>query len=163
MSQAPLVPDLVLRDAYRKVADCSNCYREKFIARTELIEAVKTELGPEYSHASADWLRDRIISCAKNPARHGGGWGNPKRPAPRKLRPTGNHSPEYLAHLDSDAWQEVRQAAFDRDGGRCRLCNSREQLEGHHRSYANLGRGMARELPDVTTLCRACHQRHHKN
>ena len=162
MTSEPLVPDLTLRDAYLEVAKRHDVFREKFIARTDLIEELKAELGPACGHVSHDWFRDRIIVCAKNPEGHGGGWGNPKSAAPRKLRPAENYSPEYLAHLDSNGWQEIRQAAFDRDGGRCRLCNSRQNLQGHHRSYANLGRDAAKELADVTTLCRKCHKRFHK-
>ena len=162
MKAQPLIPDAALRDAYLVVARRNGCGRDRIVAETALLDEVRTRLGPDYAHVPPDWIRQRVITCCKNPKAHGGDWGNPKKPAPRKLKQAAGYSPEYLAHLDSPAWQEIRQAAFDRDGGRCRLCNSRQNLQGHHRSYANLGRDAAKELADVTTLCRKCHKRFHK-
>lgn len=60
----------------------------------------------------------------------------------------------YSEYLKTDHWQKVRRESFELFGGRCGLCNSSEQLEAHHRTYASIGR----ERPhDVICLCRKCH------
>ena len=51
----------------------------------------------------------------------------------------------------------VRTAVYDRDGGRCVLCNTTELLEWNHR--AATGMGGVRRRPDVVegvTLCHHC-------
>lgn len=65
---------------------------------------------------------------------------------------------EYTTYLQSSAWQQKRQEALRRDQYRCRLCNSRARLEVHHRTYTRLGNEC---VEDLTTLCGACHHRHH--
>lgn len=153
----PLVPDLVLRDAYLNVANQVGCWREKFIADTANIEALKHELGPTYSHVSPDWLRRRIVDCAKNPERHGGGWGKPTRPAKGRKAPR-QISPEYAAYLDSTHFKVVREIVLQRDNHRCRICNSPDNLDVHHRSYENVGHAdWLVEARDCTTACRSCH------
>lgn len=53
-------------------------------------------------------------------------------------------------------WPELARRARERDGNRCRTCNSRDRLEVHHRSYTTMN--TPEELDDLTTLCRVCHQ-----
>lgn len=48
--------------------------------------------------------------------------------------------------------------ALERDGRRCRLCNSKERLEVHHRTYKRRGN---EKLDDLTTLCHRCHATYH--
>jgi hypothetical protein len=166
----PLVPDETLRDAYLEVGRRSGKWRERLIADTALIEAVRTILGPEYGHVSLDWLRNRIVQCAKNPANHGGGWGRPDRPAKgRRAKPHRPHGEVpggrewYDGYLASPRWAAQRARCFDRDGNRCRICNDRQDLEPHHRSYQHCGYDTVpdKELADLTTLCRVCHHHAH--
>ena len=64
----------------------------------------------------------------------------------------------YAEYLQSDAWRERRDAALERAGHRCQLCNSDAPLHVHHRTYDRLGA----ELPqDLTVLCEHCHQKFH--
>lgn len=80
--------------------------------------------------------------------------------ANRSLRAVGLRALPYDEYLKTDHWQQVRQEAHKRDGGRCRVCNSPENLNVHHRTYERLGE----ELPDdVTTLCQPCHEMFHAN
>lgn len=66
----------------------------------------------------------------------------------------------YDEYLKTDHWLHVREAALERDGYRCRLCNSTERLNVHHRTYERRGE----ELPgDLTTLCQPCHESFHEN
>jgi len=61
----------------------------------------------------------------------------------------------YREYLVSPRWREIRQEALIRAGGRCQVCNNSMGLEGHHRSYDNLG--TPEEIDDVTMLCEECH------
>jgi len=65
----------------------------------------------------------------------------------------------YEGYLQTDHWQEVRQAARERAGNRCQLCNDGdEQLDTHHRTYERIGE----ELPeDVFVICNPCHGDYH--
>lgn len=65
---------------------------------------------------------------------------------------------EYQEYLRSPKWQATREQALARAGYRCQVCNRSDQLQVHHRTYANLGN----ELPnDLTVLCDPCHDRFH--
>jgi hypothetical protein len=63
-------------------------------------------------------------------------------------------SAEYEAYLQGPEWQERRHRALERDGYRCRLCNSADRLHVHHRTYERFGR---ENDGDLTTLCEDCH------
>lgn len=61
-------------------------------------------------------------------------------------------------YLRSAHWAGVRQAALERAGHRCQVCNADHRLDVHHRTYERVGR----ESPmDVTVLCRPCHDLFH--
>lgn len=65
----------------------------------------------------------------------------------------------YELYLKTDEWREKRELALERDGYRCRLCDTREQLHVHHRTYARRGN---ERLDDLTTLCDRCHNWFHE-
>lgn len=68
----------------------------------------------------------------------------------------------YKDYLKSGRWNCLRRMALDRDRHSCRVCDSRDSLEVHHRSYKNKGHyNLVKELDDLTTLCRQCHQLNH--
>src|SRR5215471_10992451 len=62
--------------------------------------------------------------------------------------------PQDNPHYRSAYWRALRQLVFARDGWRCVLCDSSDDLECHHRTYE---RKAKEELRDCTTLCRGCH------
>lgn len=64
---------------------------------------------------------------------------------------------EYADYLQSEHWYRLRRVAFARDGFRCRICGSGEQLEGHHWSYDDLN-----NVDNVITLCHRCHRDVHE-
>jgi len=66
----------------------------------------------------------------------------------------------YTEFLKTDYWRGVSKLVRVRDGDRCRVCNSGVRVEVHHRTYANHGNEHL-NLGDLTSLCRACHERHH--
>ena len=73
-------------------------------------------------------------------------------------KPTYANYDEYLA---SDVWKKKRKEIIDRDGGRCRLCNSDKILHVHHRAYPKIYGEEPNE--DLSTLCRKCHYIFHQN
>ena len=69
----------------------------------------------------------------------------------------------YEEYINSPLWAVLRQLAFERDGFRCVLSNSQDNLEGHHRKYPPYGKWDEDCLENITTLCRECHAAHHNS
>jgi RNA-directed DNA polymerase len=60
------------------------------------------------------------------------------------------------AHYYGEEWTEIREEALRRDGRKCRVCGSGGRVEVHHiRPWKP---GMPHELPNLITLCAACHR-----
>jgi len=66
---------------------------------------------------------------------------------------------DYKKYLKSDYWKEIKNQVLERDDNRCRLCNSKNDLQVHHRTYNNLEN---ERLEELTTLCKKCHYITHK-
>jgi len=66
----------------------------------------------------------------------------------------------YYAYIRSEFWKIKASAAKLYAGGRCQVCNSKEDLNAHHRTYERLGR---EEYIDITVLCRSCHSLFHEH
>lgn len=68
------------------------------------------------------------------------------------------HTPEYKAYLESDAWKARRQRALYLAGYSCNRCGVPKMpgviLQVHHRSYANLGDELD---SDLEVVCKSCH------
>ncbi len=64
----------------------------------------------------------------------------------------------YERYIASQAWRRLREQALDRDGHRCRLCDSPDALEVHHRRYPPRGRWDFDAVDALTTLCAECHE-----
>lgn len=67
---------------------------------------------------------------------------------------------KYRLYLRSETWQRKREAALQRAGSRCQLCNSTGNLQVHHRTYERVGRELD---SDLTVLCGGCHKRFHRS
>lgn len=66
----------------------------------------------------------------------------------------------YHEYLQTPEWEEKRQQTLVRDSFTCRVCNSPDSLEVHHRTYRRRGN---EKIDDLTTLCETCHIHVHKN
>lgn len=66
---------------------------------------------------------------------------------------------DYKKYLRSDYWDEIKNQVLERDDNRCRLCNSKENLQVHHRTYKHLEN---EKLEELITLCKKCHYITHK-
>lgn len=67
----------------------------------------------------------------------------------------------YRHYLETERWKAISEKIKRRDGYRCRLCNSEENLQAHHRTYAHKG-DEENHLGDLTTLCGDCHTAFHE-
>jgi hypothetical protein len=70
---------------------------------------------------------------------------------------------DYYEYIRSDEWRAKANAAKERVGYRCQVCNQHRSetiLDAHHRTYERLGN----EHPDdITVLCRDCHKLYERN
>jgi hypothetical protein len=65
---------------------------------------------------------------------------------------------KYEAYLQTEQFDRIRQAVFNRDGRKCVICGSTKILQAHHLTYRNL---YHEDTGDLITLCRACHSIYH--
>lgn len=66
---------------------------------------------------------------------------------------------DYNKYLKSAYWNEIKEQVLERDKHRCRLCDSSDNLQVHHRTYDNLHN---EDLEELITLCKKCHYIVHK-
>lgn len=64
----------------------------------------------------------------------------------------------YAERRGTREWAILKQQVHRRDGHRCRLCGSNEQLHVHHCTYTSYAE---ERLEDLITLCRSCHSHFH--
>lgn len=65
----------------------------------------------------------------------------------------------YEEYLKTEHWLMIRQRSLKEAKHACRLCNSKQTLHVHHRSYVNRGQ---EQSYDVVVLCKACHDQFHR-
>lgn len=66
---------------------------------------------------------------------------------------------DYWEYLKSDVWKQKRGAALVAAHSRCRLCDSSDYPNVHHKVYPNI---FGNELiSDLVVLCRECHKFFH--
>ncbi len=66
---------------------------------------------------------------------------------------------EYYEYLQTGIWFKIRDSVVLRDEEKCRICNSEDSLNVHHRCYPEVY-GKERKV-DLITLCRKCHELFH--
>lgn len=66
----------------------------------------------------------------------------------------------YSEYLQTPEWAKKRIKALRFAQFRCQLCNSKENLNVHHRTYERIGCEL---LGDLITLCQECHVVFHQN
>lgn len=65
----------------------------------------------------------------------------------------------YMDYLGSAEWHKKRGTVIERDNYACRLCDSGENLQVHHKTYDNI---YEEPLSDLITLCKNCHEHFHE-
>lgn len=66
---------------------------------------------------------------------------------------------KYARYLNSTHWKKKRQEVFEAKGKFCNACQSIENLQVHHLTYANLNN---EKLEDLEVLCDSCHEKRHE-
>lgn len=66
---------------------------------------------------------------------------------------------DYNKYMSSGYWKDIKEQILERDKHKCRLCNSKKNLQVHHRTYDNL---YHEDLEELITLCKKCHYIVHK-
>ena len=60
----------------------------------------------------------------------------------------------YEEFLKTDEWKQIAQMVKERDGHKCVICGSTENLNAHHIGYD----GDCLDENDIVTLCNRCHE-----
>lgn len=60
----------------------------------------------------------------------------------------------YDEFLNTEEWKQVAEMVKDRDGHKCVICGSTENLNAHHIGYD----GDCLDENDIVTLCNRCHE-----
>ena len=60
----------------------------------------------------------------------------------------------YNVFLKTEEWKQIAQMVKDRDGHKCVICGSTENLNAHHIGYD----GDCLDENDIVTLCNRCHE-----
>lgn len=74
----------------------------------------------------------------------------------------------YAKCLKMPQWRLKRMQIIKRDGGQCRSCGTKHNLQVHHRQYHTLVKTGERKLPwqydnkYLVTLCATCHLNGHQ-
>lgn len=66
---------------------------------------------------------------------------------------------DYNKYLKTNYWKGIKDQVLERDGFKCRLCNSEKELHVHHRTYDYLE---DEKLEELITLCKRCHYITHR-
>jgi hypothetical protein len=64
---------------------------------------------------------------------------------------------DYKEYLKSEKWKYIREWAMIFWNYRCAVCNSKERVEVHYRTYENLGH---EKMTDLLPMCHRCHKLH---
>lgn len=75
----------------------------------------------------------------------------------------------YQKWVKSKGFKELRNLALERDNYTCQFCGRTiEEIEGtkinlqaHHKTYENVGKGDEDELKDLIIVCNVCHKNIH--
>ena len=63
--------------------------------------------------------------------------------------------------LDSESYRKLHRQVLERDGWRCQICGSMQQLQVHHLKFRSQSGGD--EEQNLITLYAECHLRIHSN
>lgn len=65
--------------------------------------------------------------------------------------------------IRSKAWKELREKALERDGHRCVLCGSDQNLQVHHVFPRKFHKDLQEDLDNLVVLCNRHHWRQHRD
>ena len=62
--------------------------------------------------------------------------------------------------LDVESYRELHRQVLERDGWRCQLCGSMQNLQVHHLKFRSHSGGDQEQ--NLITLCAKCHEQMHR-
>jgi 5-methylcytosine-specific restriction endonuclease McrA len=62
--------------------------------------------------------------------------------------------------LDSTSYAKLQRQVLERDGWRCQVCGSMQNLQAHHLKFRS--HSGSDEEQNLITLCAECHERMHR-
>ena len=62
--------------------------------------------------------------------------------------------------LDANSYHELHRQVLERDGWRCQVCGSMQNLQVHHLKFRSQSGGDVEQ--NLITLCAECHERMHR-
>ena len=62
--------------------------------------------------------------------------------------------------LDSESYRDLHRQILERDGWRCQVCGSMQNLQVHHLKFRS--HSGSDEEQNLITLCAECHERMHR-
>jgi 5-methylcytosine-specific restriction endonuclease McrA len=62
--------------------------------------------------------------------------------------------------LDANTYRELHRRVLERDGWRCQVCGSMQNLQVHHLKFRSQSGGD--EEQNLITLCAECHEQAHR-
>jgi 5-methylcytosine-specific restriction endonuclease McrA len=62
--------------------------------------------------------------------------------------------------LDSTSYRDLHRQVLERDGWRCQVCGSMQNLQVHHLKFRSQSGGD--EEQNLITLCAECHEQEHR-
>jgi 5-methylcytosine-specific restriction endonuclease McrA len=62
--------------------------------------------------------------------------------------------------LDANSYHELHRQVLERDGWRCQVCGSMQNLQVHHLKFRSHSGGDTEQ--NLITLCTECHERAHQ-
>lgn len=83
-----------------------------------------------------------------------------KKPKVKNKRIKKPLSKNYAKFLKTSYWKKVRLLVFKRDGFKCVICGSTENINVHHSTYKHHFDEL-NHLDDLITLCKNCHNEAH--
>jgi len=63
--------------------------------------------------------------------------------------------------LETELYEQLRNEVLRRDGWRCQVCGSRQNLQIHHKEFRSQGGDDTKE--NLITLCAGCHEALHQS
>ena len=68
-----------------------------------------------------------------------------------------DHSPAYIAYMQSDKWRKRKARLYHKRGRVCEMCGATWPLEVHHKTYERLGHELDEDL--LIVCVPVCHDK----
>ena len=131
------------RRNYKKLIYALNYFRLDTITKYKL-NKMDIEYNKSIDHVREKPIRRKAFRKKRHESRQG-------------KKKISDHKAKYLEYLKSDEWMKIRVEMLS-IYKKCARCDSKYQLQIHHKTYKNI---FKEEPEDLEVLCKACHKAEH--